>query len=125
MPPCQTCGSPNLSPPAPEAALPELAPTPPADIPEPNLSPPAPEAASPESATTPPADSPETVPSCKTCGSPNLSPPAPEAASPEPAPTPLADSPETNKGPKDGVFDVTEHGAVADGGTESSSVCTS
>ncbi|XWS53576.1 hypothetical protein CRYUN_Cryun10bG0013200 [Craigia yunnanensis] len=62
-----------------------------------------------------------TVPPCQTCGSPNLSPPAPEAAPPELAPIPPADSPETNKAPNDGVFDVTEHGAVADGGTESSS----
>ncbi|XP_021291843.1 exopolygalacturonase-like [Herrania umbratica] len=61
-----------------------------------------------------------TVYPCESCGSPNLS-PAPEAASPELPPLPPADSPETNKAPKDGVFDVTEHGAVADGGTESSS----
>lgn len=65
-----------------------------------------------------------TVYPCESCGSPNLS-PAPEAASPGLQPLSPADSPETNMAPKDGVFDVTEHGAVADGGIESSSVCTS
>ncbi|XVE65581.1 hypothetical protein DITRI_Ditri08aG0011400 [Diplodiscus trichospermus] len=62
-----------------------------------------------------------TMPPCQICGSPNLSPPAPEPASPKVAPIPPADSPESHKEPKDGVFDVTEYGAVADGGTESSS----
>ncbi|XVF62542.1 hypothetical protein PTKIN_Ptkin09bG0016300 [Pterospermum kingtungense] len=57
-----------------------------------------------------------TEPACQICGSPNLSPPSPEVAPIRPA-----ESPETNKAPEDGVFDVTKHGAVPDGGTESSS----
>lgn len=60
-----------------------------------------------------------TVPACQTFSSAIV-----EAASPEPdqlPPIPPLESP--NQAPEDGVFDVTEHGAVSDGGTESSSVC--
>lgn len=56
-----------------------------------------------------------------------LSPSAPEeASSPEPAliPPPKK-SLDAKKEPEYGVFDVTEHGAVSDGRTESSSVCPS
>ncbi|KAB2009813.1 hypothetical protein ES319_D10G193100v1 [Gossypium barbadense] len=77
-----------------------------------------------------------TLPSCQTCGSPEPSPPAPEPEAfppepevPEPYPPELAPYPEPDQSPEpseapiddDGVFDVTNYGAVADGGTECSS----
>lgn len=71
------------------------------------------------------------LPSCQTCGSPEPSPPAPEPQAfppepqvPEPYPPELAPYPEPSEAPidGDGVFDVTNYGAVADGGTECSSV---
>ncbi|KAK5794491.1 hypothetical protein PVK06_035722 [Gossypium arboreum] len=77
-----------------------------------------------------------TLPSCQTCGSPEPSPPAPEPEAfppepevPEPYPSELAPYPEPDQSPEpseapiddDGVFDVTNYGAVADGGTECSS----
>lgn len=75
--------------------------------------------ASRQPAPAPEANSPIPAPAVSAIPSPN-----PEDRPPIASPVPSADSPETNFPPSiAGVFDVTEHGAEPDGGTESSSVC--